>query len=110
MKFFRPVTVITLATLLALALRAYQLARPGHLLGVGDYDDGADFGSAVLLIHGVLPYRDFIIVQPPGITLLMTPAALLSRLTGTAWAIAAGRILTKRARLGLSASELGSSF
>jgi hypothetical protein len=100
MKFFRPVTVITLATLLALALRAYQLARPGHLLGVGDYDDGADFGSAVLLIHGVLPYRDFIIVQPPGITLLMTPAALLSRLTGTAWAIAAGRILTALASTG----------
>ena len=86
--------VIAVATLLALGLRGYQLARPGHLLGVGDYDDGADFGSALRLIHGVLPYRDFVIVQPPGITLLMTPAALLSKLAGTAWAIAAGRILT----------------
>jgi len=85
---------IAAATLLALGLRCYQLAQPGHLLGVGDYDDGADFGSALQLIHGVLPYRDFIIVQPPGITLLMTPAALLSHLTGTAGAIAAGRILT----------------
>jgi hypothetical protein len=86
--------VIAAAVLLALGLRCYQLAQPGHLLGVGDYDDGADFGSALRLIHGVLPYRDFIIVQPPGITLLMTPAALLSPLSGTAWAIAAGRILT----------------
>jgi alpha-1,2-mannosyltransferase len=86
--------VIAAAVLLALALRCYQLAQPGHLLGVGDYDDGADFGSALALIHGVLPYRDFIIVQPPGITLLMTPAALLSPLAGTAWAIAAARILT----------------
>ncbi len=94
----RPLTpvglVIAAATLLALGLRCYQLAQPGHLLGVGDYDDGADFGSALQLIHGVLPYRDFILVQPPGITLLMTPAAVLSPLTGTAGAIAAGRILT----------------
>lgn len=97
--------VIAATTLLALALRGYQLARPGHLLGVGDYDDGADFGSALQLIHGVLPYRDFVIVQPPGITLLMTPAALLSRLAGTAWAIAAGRILTALA--GASAVLLG---
>lgn len=89
-----------MATLLALALRAYQLARPGHLLGVGDYDDGTDFGSAILLVHGVLPYRDFILVQPPGITLLMTPVALLSRLAGTAGAIAVGRILTVLASAG----------
>jgi alpha-1,2-mannosyltransferase len=97
--------VIAAATLLALGLRVYQLARPGHLLGVGDYDDGADFGSAILLIHGVIPYRDFILVQPPGITELMAPAALLSRLAGTAWAIAAGRILTALA--GTAAVTLG---
>ena len=97
--------VIAAATLLALALRGYQLARPGHLLGVGDYDDGADFGSALRLINGDLPYRDFVIVQPPGIMLLMTPAALLSKLAGTAGAIAAGRILTALA--GASAVLLG---
>jgi Glycosyltransferase family 87 len=86
--------VILAATLLALGLRGFQIFRSGHLLGVGDYDDGADFGSALRLIHGVLPYRDFIIVQPPGITLLMTPAAAVSSFAGTAWAIATGRILT----------------
>jgi len=97
--------VIAAATLLALGLRGYQLARPGHLLGVGDYDDGADFGSAIWLIHGVLPYRDFVLVQPPGITVLMAPAALLSKVAGTAWAIAAGRILTALA--GAAAVVLG---
>jgi hypothetical protein len=98
---FTPVAVvITAATLLALALRVYQLARPGHLLGVGEYDEGPDFGSAVLLVHGVLPYRDYVLVHPPGITLLMTPAALLSRLASTGWAIAAGRILTALASTG----------
>ena len=33
-------------------------------------------------------------MQPPGITLLMTPAALLAQVTGTAWGMAVGRILT----------------
>jgi alpha-1,2-mannosyltransferase len=86
--------VIVVAALLALGIRGFQLAKPGHLLGVGDYDDGADFGSALRLIQGVVPYRDFIIVQPPGVMLLMTPAAAVSKLAGTAWAIAVGRILT----------------
>jgi hypothetical protein len=85
---------IILATLLALGLRFYQLSRPGYLLGVNEYDDGNYFGSAVRLINGALPYRDFVIVQPPGITLLMVPVAVLSKVTGTAWGMAIGRILT----------------
>ncbi len=90
-----PVTlVIAAATLLALGLRLYQLTRPGFLLSVTEYDDGPYFGSALRLVNGSLPYRDFLIVQPPGITLLMVPAALLSKVAGTAWAMAAGRILT----------------
>ena len=65
--------VIAVATALALALRFYQLSRPFYLLGVNEYDDGPYFGSAVRLLNGALPYRDFYIVQPPGITLLMVP-------------------------------------
>jgi hypothetical protein len=86
--------VIVAATLLGLALRVYQLARPGELFGVAWYDDGVYFGSAVRLVHGVLPYKDFVFAQPPGITLLMVPAALLSKATGTAWGMAVARILT----------------
>src|SRR5215475_8807136 len=90
-----PVNVmIVIATLLALGVRGYRMTRPGYLMGVHEYDDGPYFGSAVSLVHGVLPYRDFIFVQPPGITLLMSPAALLTRLTGTASGLVIGRILT----------------
>ncbi|MGD0924431.1 MAG: glycosyltransferase family 87 protein [Streptosporangiaceae bacterium] len=90
-----PVSVaIGVCTLLALALRLLLLSRPGYLMGVTEYDDGPYFGSAVNLIHGILPYRSFILVQPPGITLLMIPSALLSKATGTATAMATGRILT----------------
>jgi alpha-1,2-mannosyltransferase len=90
-----PVTlIIVAATVLGLLLRLYQLSRPGFLLSVNEYDDGPYFGSAVRLVHGAVPYRDFLIVQPPGITLLMIPVALLSKVTGTAWGMGIGRILT----------------
>ncbi|HEV3291452.1 MAG TPA: hypothetical protein VG123_20935 [Streptosporangiaceae bacterium] len=91
-----PVNLVILGiTVLALVVRAYyQYTRPGFLLSVTEYDDGPYFGSAVRLVHGSLPYRNFVLVQPPGITLLMSPAGLLSKLTGTAWGMAIGRILT----------------
>jgi alpha-1,2-mannosyltransferase len=88
--------IITVATALALVLRVYRLTHPG-LLVVSQYDDGAYFGSAVRLVHGAIPYRDFVMVQPPGITLLMSPAALLSYVHGTAWAMVTGRLLTAAA-------------
>lgn len=93
--FVTPVNVvIVVATVAALTLRVAQLASLRYLLGVTEYDDGVYFGSAVRLVHGVLPYRDFIVVQPPGIVTLMAPAALLSKVAGTAWGMAVARILT----------------
>ena len=41
-----------------------------------------------------MPYKDFITVQPPGVMLLMTPAALLAGPLGTAKALFIGRVLT----------------
>ena len=62
------------------------------LFGVTEYDDGAYFGSAIRLVHGALPYRDFVMVQPPGFTLLASPLALLSRAIGTRDALAIARL------------------
>jgi alpha-1,2-mannosyltransferase len=90
-----PVNVLIIAaTAIALALRFYQLARPNFLFSVTEYDDGPYFGSAVRLVNGALPYKDFLLVQPPGITILMLPSALFSKVAGTAWGMASGRILT----------------
>jgi hypothetical protein len=85
---------ILVATAIGLALRLLQLTRPGHLLGVTEYDDGVYFGSAIRLINGVMPYKDFVLVQPPGLILLMTPVAALSKLTGSAWGLGIGRLIT----------------
>jgi len=39
--------------------------------------------SSIHLVHGVIPYRDYTLIQPPGITLLLSPLGLLSFVTGT---------------------------
>src|SRR5215475_8763906 len=86
--------VIIAATLAAVGLRLYDLSRSGYLLGISEYDDGTDFGSAIRLVHGAVPYRDFIMVQPPGITLIMFPVALITKGMGTITGMAAGRVVT----------------
>ena len=86
--------VIITATLLAVALRIYDLTRPGYLFGISEYDDGTDFGSAIRLVHGGVPYRDFIMVQPPGITLIMFPVALITKGMGTITGMAVARVVT----------------
>src|SRR5487761_240754 len=91
---WRVYAVIAACTAVALALRIYQLTRPGYLLGVTEYDDGVLFGNAVRLTDGVIPYRDFAMVQPPGSMLLMTPAALIAKVSGTGWGLGIARILT----------------
>jgi hypothetical protein len=48
-----------------------------------DYDEGVYAGVAIRLVHGTLPYRDFVFVHPPGIALLLSPVALLGELVGT---------------------------
>jgi hypothetical protein len=63
---------------------------------VVEYDDGPYVGSAILLTHGILPYRDYIFVQPPGITLILAPLASLARFgwIGPPAVMATGRVLT----------------
>ena len=90
----RPGLVIAVAALLGLGLRIFQLARPGYLSGFTQYDDGVYIGNALRLVDGVIPYRDFAMVQPPGSMLLMVPAALGGKVFGSAWALAASRVLT----------------
>jgi hypothetical protein len=73
---------------------ALDLARRAGLYGVTQYDDGVYFAASLRLISGVLPYRDFVLVQPPGITELLAPFALASHVIGGRHAIALARIAT----------------
>lgn len=80
---YRPTTrqIIVLGVgLLSLGLSLSQLAVPEFL---STYDTGVYLAATIHFISGVVPYRDFTFVQPPGIVLLMTPAAVFSRIFGT---------------------------
>src|SRR5215467_3093238 len=89
-----PGKVILLATALAVVIRLFTLTRPGYLTGITEYDDGVYLGGALRMTEGAMPYKDFAFVQPPGILLLMTPVALIAKLTTTVKALALARVLT----------------
>jgi hypothetical protein len=76
--------------IVAFFARLLSLARMGgfrHLMG---YDEGVYFGAATGLVHGLMPYRDFVFVHPPGILALLSPFATLSSFTSdtTGWTAA----------------------
>ena len=81
------------AAILGLALRWATLVATGHLTGSWEYDDAVYFGTAVQLVHGLVPYRDFVLIQPPGVPLALTPVALLSFPFGTHTALEVARAL-----------------
>jgi hypothetical protein len=78
-----PGGVMVAATMLALGMRLFMLTRPGFLTHSTEYDDGVYLGAAIRMTQGILPYRGFAFVQPPGILLLMSPVALFARGTTT---------------------------
>src|SRR3982750_2171102 len=64
-------TIVAALGLIALGgwvLRAAPLLRTGGALGFPiDYDEGVYFAASALLFKGILPYRDFVFVHPPGL-------------------------------------------
>jgi alpha-1,2-mannosyltransferase len=85
---------MVIATVVALGVRLFTLTRPGFLTQSTEYDDGVYLGAAIRMTQGVMPYHDFAFVQPPGILLLMTPAALFARVTSSTDGLALARVLT----------------
>jgi len=87
--------VVTVAmALVAIGLQVLRLTRPGGLLPGNASDTSLYLGSAIRLVHGALPYRDFVLLQPPGVVLVMSPFALLSDLVGSRWALGAVNLCT----------------
>jgi hypothetical protein len=83
-----------LPAVLALFLGAHQLTLHGVLHGVVFTTEAPNIGSAIALTRGALPYSNFPLAQPPGMTIVMLPFAWLSHFTSAGVAIAAARIAT----------------
>src|SRR6195952_2332063 len=73
--------LLVLIAALAFVVRVRLLTQRGGLLGSDGYDDGVYYAAADALVHGRLPYRDFLLLQPPGTVLALTPFAWLGSIT-----------------------------
>jgi hypothetical protein len=77
--------------LLAFGIYLWQLTVPEF---IAFYDSGVYLAASMHFVSGVLPYRDFTFVNPPGILLLMSPVALFARIFGSHDGFILARIVT----------------
>jgi alpha-1,2-mannosyltransferase len=77
---------------LAVAARLVPVLHGGGLGGLGNYDDGVHFSAATGLVHGLFPYRDFLLLHPPGIVVLLSPFAMVGSVLGDATGMKMARV------------------
>jgi hypothetical protein len=77
---------------IAFLVRLVPVLRGGGLMGIGNYDDGVYYAAATGLIHGLLPYQDYLLLHPPGMPVLLAPFALLAQLIGDSNGFAVARL------------------
>lgn len=65
----------------AFAARLAPVLASGGLGGNFGYDPGVYYAAADALTFGRLPYRDFVLLHPPGVVLALVPFAGLGRVT-----------------------------
>lgn len=73
--------VVLLVLLVALSARLLQLDSAAGLANA-NHDEGVYASAAQLLLHGVLPYRDYSFAHPPAAAFIFSPAMLLD---SSAW-------------------------
>lgn len=102
----------------ALAVRIGVVASsPAGFNGAYGYDQSVYYSASVSLLHGRVPYHDFVLLHPPMIMLALLPAALLGHWTtdhagfvaanlgfGAVGALNAALVVVLARRLGLRTS------
>ncbi|MFD1720579.1 hypothetical protein [Amnibacterium endophyticum] len=94
-RSFRPAFGVALPIavgVLAFVVRIGFLLRGGGLTGIGSYDDGVYYSAADALVHGRVPYADFLLLHPPGIVLAAAPFAALGAVTNDTTGYVVARI------------------
>ncbi|HET7435704.1 MAG TPA: glycosyltransferase 87 family protein, partial [Thermoanaerobaculia bacterium] len=84
------IALVAIACCAFLVRVAFLVGHGGPLASPTDYDDGVYFAASALLVRGVLPYRDFVFVHPPGVAWVY---ALVSWWRDPAHAFAVARVL-----------------
>ena len=80
---------------LAFFFRLVPVLLSGGMQGLVDYDDGVYMATSLALVRDRIVYRDFFVIHPPGMFILLTPFAALSWFVSdaTAWATARGGMM-----------------
>jgi hypothetical protein len=76
----------------AFVVRLFPVLRGGGLRGFYNYDPAVYYAAAVGMARGMLPYRDFLLLHPPGVPLLLLPFAALGQVTSDSTGMAAARL------------------
>lgn len=79
---------------LGVFLLAHQLTLHEVIAGVTFQGDGTNLGSALALTGGQLPYDNFALAQPPGMTIIMLPFAGIAHAFSSAVGLSAARVVT----------------
>jgi alpha-1,2-mannosyltransferase len=85
--------LLAVVVALAFVVRLTPLLLGGGLDFYGRYDDGVYYSAADALSFGRVPYRDFVLLHPPGIMLVLTPFVVFGRLTSDAVGMATARLV-----------------
>ncbi|MBT9254430.1 DUF2029 domain-containing protein [Phycicoccus sp. KQZ13P-1] len=78
---------------LAVVVRLVPTLMHGGWLGLGRYDDGVYLGISMSLLHGQLPYRDLVMLHPPGVVLALAPFAAIAGPFGDPVALVVGKVV-----------------
>jgi alpha-1,2-mannosyltransferase len=90
----RPLWLVMIAVaVVALGVRTVMVANSGGLAGIVGYDQGVYYSASEAVVWGVLPYRDFLFLHPPGILVTLAPLGLVARLTRDSLGLELARVL-----------------
>ncbi len=76
----------------AFGVRLVPVLTGTGLYALASYDGSVYYTAAAALAHGVLPYRDFLLLHPPGIAIALWPFALLGQHFGDPQGLAVARV------------------
>jgi hypothetical protein len=88
------IAIALLAFAIAAGLVFLELATKNGLYGLTQFDDDVYFSTTLHFVNGSLPYRDYVMVQPPGIAVVLAPIGVLGRIFGARDGLAIARIFT----------------
>jgi alpha-1,2-mannosyltransferase len=86
------VALVALICAVAYVARLVPVVRGGGLRGMNSYDGAVYYAAAAGLAHGLLPYRDFLFLHPPGIVVALLPFAALGRVIGDPYGMEAATL------------------